>query len=460
MLFTIKNQYHLKRTISLAYPIMISQASHILIGLSDTYLAGHLGSDELAGVALGSAVFSIILVAALGITLALTPLIAKADGENNPDKVAAYFRNAALLFPVLGVLFLIIGYTVTLNLDVMGQKPEVVAQASSFLGPFIFSLLCIMIYQVFKQFIEGLGHTKPAMIINLVSVGVNIILAFTFTRGWLGLPKMGVFGIGLAGLIDRFFMALIMMLYVLNNKQFKHYVTLAKAQIMQKSIMVDILKMGVPISMQFLLEVACFGGAGILAGHFGINAQAAHQIALQMAATTFMAASGIATASSIRVGNYLGQRNYVELRRAGMVAISMSAAFMTLTGLLFITCKSWLPTLFSADVAVTDIASTLLIFAAIFQISDGIQATCQGALRGLGDVQYPTLICAVSYWVFGLPFGYLLASYFGYGVYGIWIGLCTGLGIASVLLLLRFFVASQPAAISKRNIDPNLVLAH
>jgi len=439
---------------------MISQASHILIGLSDTYLAGHLGSNELAGVALGSAVFSIILVAALGITLALTPLIAKADGENNPAMVASYLRNAAVLFPVLGILFLGIGYSVTLNLDLMGQKPEVVAQASAFLGPFIFSLLFIMVYQIFKQFIEGLGYTKPAMVINLGSVAINIVLAFTLTKGWFGLPQLGVFGIGLAGLIDRFFMAGIMMIYVLTRKEFKQYVDLAKKQLLDLEIVSAILKMGIPISFQFLLEVACFGGAGILAGHFGTSAQAAHQIALQMAATTFMAASGIATASSIRVGNYLGQRNYPELRRAGMVAISMSAGFMFVTGTIFITCKGWLPTLFSNDVEVTAIASSLLIYAAIFQISDGVQATCQGALRGLGDVQYPTLICAISYWIFGLPLGYVLASYFNFGVYGIWVGLCLGLFIASVLLYYRFYVASKPNAVAKRNIDLNLILAH
>lgn len=460
-LSTRRQGYHIKRTLVLAYPIMISQASHILIGLSDTFFVGHMGAGPLAGVALGNVLFYIVMCAALGVTFALTPMVAKADGEGDAQKAASYFYNALYLFPFLGIACLIVGYGISFLLPYMGQEPEVVAYAQVFLGPFLFSLLFIMVYQAFKQFIEGLGFTKPAMIINLSSVGINIVLVFLLTQGWFGLPKLGVFGIGLAGLIDRFFMVLMMGSYVLFHPRFKEYRRLAFGQKVNWSVQKEIFNFGWPISGSMLLEVGCFGGAGILAGHFGKYAQASHQVALQMASATFLAASGIASASSIRVGNFMGQRNYSAMRQAGMVSIVLSGIFMAICGLSFILLKDWLPSVFTEDPEVIRVVSTLLIFAAIFQVSDGVQATCQGALRGVGDVKVPALICFVAYWITGLPLGYAIAIYFDWGVYGIWTGLCTGLLMASILLFRRFERVSRPVYAEKlARKDASLVTAH
>jgi MATE family multidrug resistance protein len=438
-----KLSYHIQKTLVLAFPIMLSQLSHMLIGLSDTFLVGHLGSVPLAGVALGNSIFSLVLVGALGLTFSLTPLVAKADGENNEADAVGYLKNAILLFTLIGIVAVGLGYGVAYNLDVFQQKEEVVAQTIIFLGPFMASLLPIMVYQAFKQFIEGLGYTKPAMIINLSSAVLNIGLAVCFINGYLGFPKLGVLGIGLAGLIDRTLMMLTMIIYTLSRKEFRKYTSKLSSTAYSWSYSMSLLKMGLPISIQMVMEIACFAAGGILVGTYGAIPLAAHQVALSMAAATYMAASGIGTAASIRIGNYLGQKNYVELRNAGIVSIWLTIAFMTITSLMFVIFRNMLPGLFSDDSQVIEIAAGLLIFAAVFQISDGIQACTQGCLRGIQDVTMPTIIVTISYWVLGIPVGYLLSQVTSWSFYSIWVGLCSGLFFASTLLVIRFLKISK-----------------
>jgi MATE family multidrug resistance protein len=438
-----KLSYHIRKTMVLALPIMLSQLSHMLIGLSDTFLVGHLGSVPLAGVALGNSIFALVLVGALGLTFSLTPLVAKADGEGNEADAVGYLKNAIWLFTIIGLVAVGFGYAVAYNLDVFQQKPVVVEQTLIFLGPFLASLLPIMVYQAFKQFIEGLGYTKPAMIINLSSAVLNIGLAVCFINGYLGFPKLGVYGIGLAGLIDRTLMMLTMIIYTLSRKEFRKYTSKLSTTKYSWTYALRLLKMGLPISLQMVMEIACFAAGGILVGTYGAIPLAAHQVALSLAAATYMAASGIGTAASIRIGNYLGQKNYVELRTAGNVAIWLTIGFMTITSLLFVIFRNILPGLFSEDAQVIEIASGLLIFAAVFQISDGIQACTQGCLRGIQDVNVPTYIVTISYWILGIPVGYLLSKITDWSFYAIWVGLCSGLFFAALMLVFRFWKISQ-----------------
>jgi len=455
--------YHIQKTVALALPIMLSQLSHMIIGLSDTFLVGHEGSVELAGVALGNSIFALVLVGALGLTFSLTPLVAKADGENNLTDAVGYLKNAILLFSIVGLFAVGLGYLAAINLDVFQQKPEVVEQTLIFLAPFMASLLPIMVYQAFKQFIEGLGYTKPAMIINLSSAALNIVLAVCFINGYAGFPKLGVLGIGLAGLIDRTLMMLTMIAYTLTRKEFRRYTSKLTDTKFSWIYISSLLKMGLPISVQMVMEIACFAAGGLLVGTYGAIPLAAHQIALSLAAATYMAASGIGTAASIRIGNYLGQRNFVELRTAGMVSIGLTIAFMLFTSLLFVVFRISLPQLFSLDVEVTNIASTLLIFAAVFQISDGMQACAQGCLRGIQDVNVPTYIVSVSYWILGIPVGYLLSQITDWSFYAIWVGLCSGLFFAAIMLVWRFWRISTKQnllIIAGKEGSDNLAISH
>ena len=245
-------------------------------------------------------------------------------------------------------------------------------------------------------------------------------------------------GAGIATLISRIYMALAMILFVGYGRYFKPYWAHFSKKGIDKSIIRNILNIGLPSGMQFIFEVGAFSLAAIMIGWLGASSLAAHQIAISLAAITYMMASGLATATTIRVGNQLGRKDYKSMRMVGFTGFYMSAIFMGLNALILIVGRHFFPSLYISEQEVIEIASSLLFIAAIFQLSDGIQVVGLGALRGMADVKIPTLITLISYWILALPLGYILGFLLSMGAFGIWIGLLAGLTIAAVLLYIRF----------------------
>lgn len=433
-------QPYYKENLHLALPIVVSQLGHTLVHLADGMIVGHFaGTVQLAAVSLVNSLFMLILVLGLGISYGLTPLIAKENGSKNNTECGQLLANSLWINLVFAFVLYGLVYLVSLKvIDHLGQSPDVVMHAKPYLHYLGFSIIPLMLFQAFKQFTEGLGFTKQAMFISIWGNLVNVILGIIFVRGMFGIAPMGVKGVGLSTLIDRILMALAMGIYVFKSQNFKSYLIGFKINVFDRLRMVKIIKMGAPVAMQYSFEISAFSGAGILIGTIGKIEQAAHFTALSLAAFTYMLASGIASAATIKTGNNLGKKQFTDLRRSAIASYHVILVFMSCAALLFIVANQWLPYLFTNDTTVINIAAQLLIIAGFFQLFDGTQVVGLGVLRGIGDVNMPTFITFLSYWVIGIPLGYFLGIHLGMGVSGIWYGLTFGLLTASILLFLRF----------------------
>lgn len=421
-------------------PIVVSQLGHTLVHLADSVIVGHFaGTIQLAAVSLVNSLFMLILVLGMGISYGLTPLIAQENGRKNYDECGKLLSNSLIInFFMSILLYAFVHLGTLLVIDHIGQSPEVVAYAKPYLGYLGISIIPLMIFQTFKQFAEGLGFTKQAMFVSIWGNLLNIILGIIFVKGMFGIAPMGVKGVGLSTLIDRTLMAIVMSYYVLKSKHFKLYTKSFRLGLIDKVRSFKIVKIGAPVALQYSFEISAFSGAAILIGTIGAVEQAAHQVAINLASVTYMMASGIASAATIKTGNNFGKGNFSDLRKSAIASYHVILLFMTVTAGLFILANNFLPYIYTEDVAVINIAAQLLIIAGFFQLFDGTQVVGLGVLRGIGDVNIPTLITFIAYWIIGIPLGYLLGIVLGFGVNGIWYGLTFGLLTASTLLFLRF----------------------
>ena len=428
----------ISNTFKLAYPVIIGQLGIIMMGVVDSIMVGKLGPVPLAAAALGNSLIFLILIIGIGSSIVVSPLVAILVGGKRFSECGVYFRQSLLVNIVLslfmvGVILIGVNYIQYLN-----QPPEVIELTIIYMTIVGFSAIPLMLFQTYKQFIEGLSIMKPAMIIailaNIINAFVNWILIF----GELGFPKLGLAGAAWATFLSRVFMAVVIMIYVMRNQKFKQYDVTFHFRGINISVIKKLLSLGLPSGFQYFFEVGAFTFAVIMIGWIGANELAAHQIAINLASITFMAVLGISQAASIRVGNAMGEQNIPNVRKAGFTAIALGAAIMSLAGITFILLHNYLPTLYINDEAVISIASRLILIAALFQLSDGTQAVGIGVLRGLTDVKGPTIITFIAYWVISLPIAYVLAFYFNLGVDGVWIGLLIGLTVSAILLTARF----------------------
>lgn len=421
-------------------PIVVSQLGHTLAHLADSVIVGHFaGTIQLAAVSLVNSLFMLILVLGMGLAYGLTPLIAQESGRKNYEECGKLLSNSLIInFFISLLLYAFVHFGTLLIIDHIGQSPEVVAYAKPYLGLLGFSIIPLMIFQTFKQFAEGLGFTKQAMFVSIWGNVINIVLGVIFVKGMFGIAPMGVKGVGWSTLIDRTVMAIVMSIYVLRSPIFKVYIKQFKVAFFDKVRAFKIIKIGGPVALQYSFEISAFSGAAILIGTIGAVEQAAHQVAINLASITYMMASGIASAATIKTGNNFGKSNFIDLRRSAIASYHVILLFMAITALFFILANNFLPFLYTEDNAVISIAAQLLIIAGFFQLFDGTQVVGLGVLRGIGDVNVPTIITFVAYWVIGIPLGYLLGIKLDMGVNGIWYGLTFGLLTASILLFLRF----------------------
>jgi MATE family multidrug resistance protein len=443
--FYKKYQFFYRDSLKLAIPVVISQIGHTLVQFSDTVIIGQFaGTTALAAVSLSISIFIVPMVLALGISYGITPLIAQHNGRKNYAECGRLLSNSMLLNIITGlVLFTVFYFGIIALIDKLHQSPAVVAQAKPFLFLLIVSIIPLLVFNTFKQFAEGLGFTKQAMYITIAGNVLNIFLGIVFVKGMFGIAPMGIRGVGYSTLIDRCLMAIAMGIYVFRSSNFKQYLKDFAIRNIERQRISQLFNIGMPVAMQAAFEVSAFGGASIIIGTLGSIPQAAHQIALNLASMTYMMASGISAAAAIRSGNYFGAADYRKLRLSAISNYHIVIVFMCFTAIILTLFNTLLPWIYTSDKIVINIAEQLLIVAAIFQLFDGTQVVGLGVLRGMGDVKIPTVITFISYWVIGLPVGYLLGVYMGVGVKGVWYGLVCGLMSASVMLFLRFQLISK-----------------
>ena len=431
----MKLKDHLLKNLSLSFPIMISQLGHITVGVFDSLMIGKVSVSQLAAVSLATSIFSFILLFCIGLSYGITPLISSSD--RGKKYVSSILYNGMLVNVISSILLVSFVILTKHLLSYLGQDEEVLFHTYSYLDIICISLIPLILFQTFKQFIEGLGFTKPSMYISVISNVINVVLNAVLIFGLFGFPRLEIIGAAYATLISRVIMFLLILIYCLNDRRFSKYILKTKFLINLNHIK-DIFRIGFASGLQYIFEVGAFSVATVMTGSIGAIHLAAHQIALNLASISYMIASGIGSASMISLSYYDGKRNFEDMRRSGFASFLLVFILMIVSALVFIMFRNYLPVLYVDDSSVINIASTLLIIAGLFQISDGIQAVGLGILRGIRDIKKPTIVTFISYWIISIPLSYFLGIEYGYGVYGIWIGLSVGLTLAAIFHVTRF----------------------
>lgn len=431
----------------LAYPIILGMVGHTVVGIVDNIMVGKLGATELAAVSLGNSFIFVALSIGIGFSTAITPLVAESDGRNDVAAGRSAFHHGLYLCTILGIaLFTLIFFSKPL-IGFMGQPDAVVDMAKPYLDIVGFSLIPLIIYQAYKQFADGLSETKYSMWATIIGNITNVIINYFLIYGIWIFPQLGIVGAAIGTIASRFVM-LGFMHYMMNLKpKFHPYFKGFSLKEIKKEVNKKIIKIGMPSAMQMFFEVALFTGAIWLSGMIGTTSQAANQIALSLASLTFMFAMGLSVTAMIRVGNQKGLGDYVNLRKVALSIFLLATIIEIFFAILFVVLHKVLPYIFvditdlknlTENLEVIAIATNLLLVAAVFQISDGLQVVALGALRGLQDAKVPMYLAFISYWVIGFPISIYLGLETELKAVGVWIGLLAGLTAASVLLFMRF----------------------
>lgn len=417
---------------------MLGQLGHVMVGLVDNLMIGRLGAAPLAAVSLGNALVFIAMSLGIGFSFAITPLIAEADGAEDLESGRSFFHHGLILSTLNGLFLFIVLLIAKPALYYLDQPPEVVELAIPYLNIVAFSMLPLMAFQAFKQFADGLSQTRYAMYATLLANVVNVVFNYLLIYGIWIFPRLELEGAAIGTLISRFFMLWFVWEILRRKSKFIEYFKWSKKEMLKWDIFKRLLDLGFPTALQMFFEVAIFTATVFLAGNLGTNPQAANQIALNLSSMTFMIAVGLGVTATIRVGNQVGLKAYRELRRISFSIFLLVFFIMGIFALLFILLNDILPGFYIDNFEVVSLAAQLLIVAAVFQLSDGMQVVILGALRGLQDVKLPTLICFIAYWVIGFPVSFYFGQPERMGSMGIWLGLLAGLTSSALLLYFRF----------------------
>ena len=446
-------QEHYKGLIKLGIPVILAQLGQVTVGVIDNMMIGHVGTQELAAASFANTIFWLVIVFGTGFSYAITPLVGKARGNFEMNQVGAWFKSSMWAVLSMGVFLSILIFVISLFMDKMGQAEDVIIPGREYLWIISFSIIPMMIFMGYKQFCEGLANTKVAMNIVLIANLVNVIFNYILINGKLGLPALGLNGAGYGTLISRIFMAIAFFLVFRKGKSFKSYgEIITKAEFAIKDFM-KIWKMGVPIGAQLVMEASAFMLSTIMMGWISVAGLAAHQVVLSISTISFMVYLGIASSTTIRVSSLLGENKIEEMKQAGWAAIHLVILMVIIIGLGFLLFRNQLPTLFSEDPLVIALAAQFIFVMLIYQLFDGLQIVFGSILRGMSDVNIPTIYTFIAYFLVSLPTGYLCAFTLGLGEVGIWWGLPVGLGTASVLFMFRFIRLTRIKLAKTRSLD-------
>ena len=433
---------YFSKIIKLSYPIIIGQIGIVLMGVADVVMIGRLDATNLAAAGLANSVYFLVSIIGIGTLSAVSAMVAKAKGAGHNNDTAILFGQSiwaalALSAFISGVLLVL-----TFNLEWFGQSYEVTYLTKSYLHILNAGTVFMLLFTGIKQFSDGLSITKPSAVITIAGLLLNVFLNWVLIYGKFGFPRLELDGAGYATSFTRLMMALVMFLYIIRGSVYKQWLKV-KDNNGSLFFFKEIFRIGLPSGMQYFFEVGAFASAAIMIGWFGKEQLAAHQIAINLASVTYMVATGLSTGGSIAVGDAWGRKNKKDLIMSGKAALIMSILFMGGTALLFAVFNTFFVNLYIDDVLVGGMAANLLLIAALFQLSDGVQCVSLGILRGINDTKIPTVFTVIAYWVIGIPIGWVLAKYFGLGLYGIWFGLSLGLTFSAVMLSIRFLKESQ-----------------
>jgi MATE family multidrug resistance protein len=407
---------------------------------TDLAFIGRLGDGAVAAAALAHTIFFVSFTVGMGLMSAVSPLAAQAFGARNPHRVRRSLRVglwAAFLIsvPVMALPFW--GEQILLS---MGQSPAAAGLAQQYLFGLVWSILPALWFMAIRGFMSAINRPEPILWITLAAIPANALLVYLLLYGEWGLPRLELFGAGLATSMVNSAMFLAGLWFAARRRPFRKYHVLGHIWRIDWPLMRQLVILGAPISISFLLEYGLFGAAGLLMGLISTTALAAHQIALQIAAILFMVPFGIGMAATVRVGHAVGRRDGAAVRRAGFIATGLGIGFMSGMTLVVILGRFAIAQVFlgAGAGAAAELTATLLLVGATFFIADGIQTIASGSLRGMNDTRIPLLFATISYWLIGFTLACGLGFWTPLGAVGVWIGLSCGTVVYATLLLLRF----------------------
>jgi MATE family multidrug resistance protein len=419
----------------LAVPVVVAELGWTAMGTVDTLMVGRLSAEAIGAVSLGSAVFLGVSIFGLGLLLGLDTIISQAFGAGNASDcyrslIHGVYAALGLTLPLSAVFFVVV-----VLLPGFGINEQVLALTIPYLKPVAASLLPLLLYSATRRFLQATGHVHAVMGVLLTANLVNALTNWLLIFGHWGFSAHGVVGAGWATLVSRIYMALALTACII------YYDRRGARELLETPLWIDrsrlrrLLDLGLPSAFHISLEMGLFAVATALAGRLDAASLAAHQIALSVAATTFMVPLGVSSAAAVRVGHAAGRRDAEGVRRGGWMAIVLGVGFMSIAMIVLFSIPNRIISLFTNDASVLDVGVSLLFVAALFQLFDGLQVVTTGVLRGLGETRTPMVVGLIGYWGLGLPTGYFLCFHAGLGVLGLWVGLAVGLASVGALLL-------------------------
>ena len=438
----------LRELLLLSGPVVAAQLAQMSMGFVDTVMVGRLGPEALAGVALGNTTFFFLFIVCAGVIVAVGPMVSQAFGAGEQEPIGRSVRQGLWLAVALAVPAMLIVRHIAPFLRLIGQPEDIIQMSQAYLRAISWGFLPFLWFVALRSFVEAVSRPWPVTFITFVAVAVNVGANYVLMFGALGVPALGLVGTGWASTIVFWGMLLALAVFVRGQRQFRQYHLFARLGTPDPEYFRELFRIGWPIGVQHGIEAGLFMITAFLIGTLGATPLAAHQIAIQCAAFTFMVPLGIGIATSVRVGQAAGRGDRLGVRWAGLGGLLLSSTFMLCAAFAFWFLPEAIVALYvdveaPANAAVVRLAVALLGIAAVFQLFDGVQVAAAGALRGLKDTRIPMLIAFCTYWLVGLTTGYVFGLRMGGGVQGLWWGLVLGLASAALLLSLRFVRRSR-----------------
>jgi multidrug resistance protein, MATE family len=420
---------------TLAVPVVLAELGWMAMGVVDTLMVGRLSPEAIGAVGIGSSLFIAVVIFAMGLLLGLDTLVSQAYGAGRIDDCHRWLIHGIMMSLIVSVPALLALALLGSLLSRWGLDPVVLALTEPYLSVLAWSVIPLLLYATFRRYLQGMGVVRPIMVALVAANIANAVMNWILIFGRFGAPAMGVRGSAWATVVARIAMAGYLLVVIVLRERGRRPGLFETPLTIERAWMWRLFALGCPAASQITLEVGVFAAATALAGKLAPAALAAHQIAINIAACSFMVPLGLASAGAVRVGHAIGRRDVTGAEHSGWTALLFGTGFMSCAALLFAIAPRALIGAFTADPGVVALGSSLLFVAAVFQLFDGLQGVATGVLRGLGDTRTPMVWNLFAHWFFGLPLGYTLCFVAGYGVTGLWWGLSTGLMICGVSLL-------------------------
>jgi MATE family multidrug resistance protein len=440
MIFAPETKMEIRALLKLSIPIAIGELSGVIMNLIDALMIGHLGAESVAAVSVANAVFLLFAIVGIGSSLVIAPMVATAFAQNDVVKCRSLWYGGVIFSFMMSILLMICIGCGVWNFEFLGQEPGVTVKAKSFLLYLMPSVFPMIMFLQCKHFADGIAYPRLGMLISIIALGIDAFLNWLLIYGNWGFPELGLNGAAITNTITQ----LLMMLgiyFLLRYKSNFIIIKSANYDYFKTYFMAayQIFKEAIPVGFQTVLEYAAFGFGAIMVGWVNAIELAAHQIAINIAMSSFMIILAIGAAGAIRVGQAVGLNDTAKMRLSGRVSLWSGVCFVSLPCLIFIFLPGALAKVFINEPGVIALAIPLIIVAGIFQIADATQSVSQALLRGLGDFKFPSLITFICYWIIGLPAGAYLCFYLHWNALGVWIGFLIALVLQSVLFSVRFF---------------------